>query len=228
MFRNLRRKLFGNFSIGVLFVEFISIVIAIFLGNMASNWNNNRIQAKEAEEALQQMCVELAQNHSNLRYYYNYYSRMLTLMDSLAAIDQIDKLTTMKEYQSLNPPIIYTFAYEMAKSSNKLADIKHEKAIYLFHTYSALEGLKETNTNSTALLLNNQIETAIDWSTSFNIYKEYLEYFYKKYEQLEEKEICSSNNQPLIQWHYEYSISFYFYALSPVLPIPIWWPFLLV
>ena len=87
MFRNLARKIFGGFSVRILLLEFFSIAIAIFLGNLATDWNQKRIKRIEAREALKLMCEELDQNYQDLLPYKKYYHRMLFLLDSLEAID---------------------------------------------------------------------------------------------------------------------------------------------
>lgn len=190
MSRRLFRKLFSEFSFGMLFLEFISIILAIFLGYLATNWNENRIEKKEAREALALMCDELTQNYNNLQYYQSYYHRMLFLVDSLDAIGQFDTLFEMEEYHSINPPIVYTFAYEMAKTSSKLANINHEKAITIFMNYESLMGLQRSIEQAQSRILANQLEDVRDWKLVLNFLREPIDLFFRDYPLLHEKEVC--------------------------------------
>lgn len=193
MFRNLSRKLFGGFSFKVLFFEFVIIVMAIFLGNLAADWSEHKNKKREAQESLELMCEELAQNYHNLKYYQQYYHRMIFLMDSLEAVGQFETLFDLPEFKSINPPLIYTFAYEMAKSSSKLANIDHQKAMTIYRAYTALQGLSETIEQSQFRLLSGEIETAQNWRMTFNFYREPIELFYRNYPLLQKRGVCQDN-----------------------------------
>ena len=194
MFKFFSRKLFEGFSIGVLLLEFVSIIIAIFLGNIASNWHYQSQQNREAQQALSQICEELSQNYENLLYYRNYYVRMLTIMDSLETIGQPDSLLTSKEFKNINPPWVRTFAFDMAKGSSKLANIEHEKAALIDLQYIHLRGIENTTTQMQSQLLNGDSIDLKSWRTAFNFYRQSTNLFYRDYELLENAQVCGTQN----------------------------------
>ena len=195
MFRKLTRRLFGEFSLGILVVEFISIIIAIFLGNLATDWNQNRAQKREAREARISMCEELDQNYRNLKPYQVYYHRMLFLLDSLEAIDRFEALFEMEEFHNINPPLTFTFAYDMAKGTGKLANIDHRQAITFYTVYAHLQGLKETIELTQSQLFSGGIEEAHQWRTTFNFYRESVDLFFRDYPLLQQAAVCPGMDQ---------------------------------
>lgn len=192
MFRNFIQKLFKEFSVSILLVEFFLIVVAIFFGNLATDWNAERVKQAETAEALQLMCDELQQNYHNLLPYREYYQRSLYLLDSLDSIGEFEQLFEHREFQGINPPIVYTFAYEMAKNSSKLANIEHEKAKVVFRNYLHLEELLRTIEQTQQQLLVSDIEGPDNWNMVLNFYRESIELFYRSYAQLQKGGICPS------------------------------------
>ncbi len=157
---------------------------------MATDWNAQRIKEDETAEALQLMCDELRQNYHNLQPYQEYYQRALYLLDSLEAIGEFEQLFEHREFQGINPPIVYTFAYEMAKNSSKLANIEHEKAKVVFRNYLHLEELLRTIEQTQQQLLVSDIEGPDSWNMVLNFYRESIELFYRSYAQLQKDDIC--------------------------------------
>lgn len=122
-------------------MEFVSILLAIYLGNLASDWSKESSERDAASKSLNLICKELNKNHEELQYYRKYYNRMLFLLDSVESIGEFEKFNELKEYQSINPPGIYTFAYDIAESSGRLGNVAHEKAVAIAWIYMSLKGL---------------------------------------------------------------------------------------
>ena len=193
MLSRFTKKLFSEFSLGIFFLEFISIILAIFLGYLATNWNENRIEEKEAREALELMCDELTQNYNTLQDYQKYYHRMLFLVDSLDALGQFDTLFKMEEYHSINPPFVYTFAYKVAESSGKLGNIDHKKATLIYRNYLSLRGLEESIEMVQVQLLTGKLEGVDDWRMAFNFFREPIDLFFRDFPLLQQEGICTSS-----------------------------------
>ncbi len=190
MLRNVLHRLFKNFSLRIFLAEFILIVVAIFLGNLATDWNNKRLTEQETQEALELMCEELEQNYHNLTYYRKYYPRSLDLLDSLTKIGKFDEMFSSEGFHGINPPAVYTFAYEMAKSSSKFANIGHADAKVLYMNYVYLDDLRWTTEQAQQRLVSGEMERPDDWQVIFNFYREPIELFYKNFAVLQERCIC--------------------------------------
>ncbi|MDW3647101.1 MAG: hypothetical protein R8P61_08565 [Bacteroidia bacterium] len=188
------RKLFKGISIGILLVEFVSILLAIYLGNLASDWSKESSERDAASKSLNLICKELNKNHEELQYYRKYYNRMLFLLDSIESIGEFEKFHELKEYQSINPPGIYTFAYDIAESSGRLGNVAHEKAVAIARIYMSLKGLNRIIEEIQVIVLKGELNSPRAWRSSLNFLKQPIDLFYRDYPMLESYKVCTGSS----------------------------------
>ena len=184
------RKLFHGISFGILLLEFVSILLAIFLGNLASDWSKEASERDAASKSLSLICMELNKNYDELQYYRKYYNRMLFLLDSLESLDEFEKFYEMEEYQSINPPAIYTFAYDIAESSGRLGNIDHEKSVAIARIYLSLKGLNKIIEEIQVMVLKRELNDSQAWRSSLNFLKQPIDLFYRDYPMLQSYQVC--------------------------------------
>jgi len=184
------KKLFKGISVGVLLLEFLSILVAIFLGNLAADWNKESNERKEAQKSLALICKELDKNHEELEYYLKYYHRMIVLLDSVEAINEFEQFFELDEFQHINPPAIYTFAYDIGQSSGRLANIEHEQAVVIARVYLSLQGLQKIIEESQLRVLKGELEGPEAWRQTLNFFRQPIELFYRDYPMLNSYKVC--------------------------------------
>ncbi|MEM8891630.1 MAG: hypothetical protein AAGD28_26870, partial [Bacteroidota bacterium] len=125
-----------------------------------------------------------------LQFYQQYYSRMLFLLDSLEERGAFEKFYELEEFQSINPPGIYTFAYDIAESSGRLGNIDHEKSVAIARIYLSLKGLNRIIEEIQVILLKGELESAAAWRSSLNFLKQPIDLFYRDYPLLASYKVC--------------------------------------
>ncbi|MEL6256156.1 MAG: hypothetical protein AAFR87_29395 [Bacteroidota bacterium] len=184
------RKLFNGISFGILLLEFVSILLAIYLGNLASDWSKEASERDAATKSLTLICKELNTNYDELQYYRKYYNRMIFLLDSVESIGEFEKFEYLEEYQSINPPGIYTFAYDIAESSGRLGNIDHEKAVVIARIYMSLKGLNRIIEEIQVIVLKGELNSPQAWRSSLNFLKQPIDIFYRDFPMLGSYKIC--------------------------------------
>lgn len=190
MFRNLSRLLFGQFSWSVLMLEFLSIILAIFIGNLVTNWHEKSAKEQEAVEAVSFICEELEVNYSRMDRTQKYYDRVLFLMDSLEMISQLNQLREHPDYQGINPPLLQSYAYEMAQANGALAFIDFEQYAAVSVVYAHIESYNLILSEIQGILLRREIQEYNDWINIFYFLKQPTDLFLRDFPDLEPLGLC--------------------------------------
>lgn len=194
MFRNIRRLFSGTFSWGALLLEFVSIILAIYLGNLATDWHEKSNKQKETREALAYICEEIQSNKNRLSYTRNYYRRVVFLIDSLAQLDQFEKLFELEEFYNINPPLVETFAFEIAKADGNLSQIKFEQSASINLLYNHIHSLERFVEMAQQSIVKHELNTKDDWETIFYLLKEPVELFFRDLKNFEKWNLCVDGN----------------------------------
>ena len=132
-------------------LDFVIVVIGVFVGIQVSNWNELRIEREREKTYIQQLAVEVAQMRAQIGEIIEAHDRHLAAMrNTLVALESCDVGAAMlediqhtfTEYQNLQPVQVIDSVYSEMVSSGMLASLDDDelrRSIWDF--YTRLNGL---------------------------------------------------------------------------------------
>ena len=186
MFRLIRKGMKG-LSFSVLFIEFISIVMAIFLGFIAANWQEGRQNRKKAKDAMQMILAESKRNQAEVADKLPYYKRVLVEMDSLYQVDGIVdfSLNQLPSWNGMNPPFLQDAAFQLALSRGTLSHFDLETAEAISQLYEIQEAFEQTVDFTTMNILAGNIDSPSGWYEALNFFQQHCQVYSWFYEKME-------------------------------------------
>lgn len=141
-----------NLSTGALILlEIVAIAIAIVLGFIVNEWRESRNNQKVTEKALASIASEFIYNHNRMIESYEYYSNIVSQIDSLYQAGET--VTEMYGYELKNwsgamPPMLRSSSYQMTLTTGIFKDIPYEKAnslAFIYNLQSLVEKLDDAS-----------------------------------------------------------------------------------
>ncbi len=158
MFRRLMRGI-KKFTFSSFLLELISIMIAIVLGFIVTEWRAAQLEKKKAKDAVYLISKEVDQNKATILAALSYYSSMLEQMDTLG-IENIEVPGDLADWQGMNPIALQAASYKMALQAGLLSAIDFQDATAISQYYTAVEDLHSTNAYGRQSLLMGKLESA--------------------------------------------------------------------
>ena len=141
------------------FIQLILVIVGVFFGMLASDWNASKSLEKSQKEILQNIKEEITANLETVKQAESNRKRFNKSLDSLDALLEKEALNTLffdKDFEERLPNWrgigggeLSNAMFEMAKFSNVLATIDIDKAKQLTKTYN----YQNTHNNARATFL---------------------------------------------------------------------------
>lgn len=131
---------------GVIAVEIMSIVIAIFLGFAVSTWDSVRRDRARGRDAVVRLTLELRANQVEIAGLAPYYLNIATAMDSVLRADGDGpfRTATIPGWYGIRPPRIRAAAFTVATSTGALEHVDFATADLIASAYEGLDDLSGT------------------------------------------------------------------------------------
>lgn len=157
MFRRLVRGI-KKFTFSSFLLELISIVIAIVLGFIVTEWRADQLEKKKAKEAVVLISKEVDQNKATILAALAYYTTILEQIDSIG-VEKIQAPGELADWRGMNPIALQATSYKMALQGGLLSAIDFEDATAISQYYTAVEDLHSTNAYGRQSLLMGKLES---------------------------------------------------------------------
>jgi len=154
-----------------LFIEVVSIIVAVCLGFLVNEWRESMHNSSRADAALSGITAEISLNRDHLAERIPYYQRMLAALDSLAASHGTAPFAgrSIEGWHGLNPPLLRGAAYEAASATGALSLVDFEVADQIAQAYLGQEMVKNTFDWTLQSILAGQLETWEDAQRVFSL-----------------------------------------------------------
>ena len=170
---SLFKRLRGNSPSGF-GLELLSIVIAIVLGFVVTEWRESLQEAKKAELALYRIAQEVERNRHAAAHMLPYYEKMLHRMDSLGR-DSFNVNSDVKGWEGINPIAFQGSAYQLAIQTGLLSTIDFEMATGLSLFYAACDDYGTTSSYARQGLLLGQLAQGHQYYTLLELFRQHCE-----------------------------------------------------
>lgn len=169
LFKRLRSKSPQGFGL-----ELLSIVIAIVLGFIVTEWRESRQEAKKAKLALQRIAQEVELNRDAAASMLPYYEDMLNQMDSLGR-DSLNVASDLNGWEGINPIAFQSSAYQLAMQTGLLANIDFDMATAISLYYAACNDYGSTSGYARQSLLLGQLESGHQYYTVLELFRQHCQ-----------------------------------------------------
>ncbi len=169
LFKRLRNSSPQSFGL-----ELLSIVIAIVLGFIVTEWRESRQEAKKAKLALHRIAQEVELNRDAISNMLPYYETMLHRIDSLGH-DSLEISTDLQGWQGINPIALQSSAYQLAMQTGLLSNIDFEMATAISLYYVICEEYGNTSSFARQSLLLGQLETGHQYYTVLELFRQHCQ-----------------------------------------------------
>lgn len=146
--RRVRQRL-GNRDWGSLFLDLMVVIVGIFLGLQASNWNEERVERAEDSLYLDRLLSDLVQMrdaiHARRESTQDVYQSALALFRALESCnsdvyDPAGAAVALGNHQRLFTPVIFRSAYDEMQAAGALARLTNDELKHsLSRAYARLE-----------------------------------------------------------------------------------------
>ncbi|MBX2875163.1 MAG: hypothetical protein KTR30_23770 [Saprospiraceae bacterium] len=169
LFRRLRGKSSPGFGL-----ELLSIVIAIVLGFIVTEWRESRQEAKKSKAAIWRIAQEVELNRDAIDHMLPYYEKMLHQMDSLGG-DSLEVSTDLVGWEGLNPIALQSSAYQLAIQTGLLSNIDFDRATAVSLYYAACDDYSTTSAYARQSLLLGQLESGHQYYTVLELFRQHCQ-----------------------------------------------------
>ncbi|NRB50839.1 MAG: hypothetical protein HRU41_24430 [Saprospiraceae bacterium] len=170
---SLFKRLRGNSPSGF-GLELLSIVIAIVLGFIVTEWRESLQEAKKAKLALYRIAQEVELNRDAAAHMLPYYEKMLHRMDSLGR-DSFNVNSDIKGWEGINPIAFQSSAYQLAIQTGLLSNIDFEMATNISLFYVACDDYGITSSYARQSLLIGQLEQGYQYYTLLELFRQHCQ-----------------------------------------------------
>lgn len=184
MFRRLVRRI-KKFTFSSFILELISIVIAIVLGFIVTEWRAAQLEKNKAKDAVYLISKEVDQNKATILAALSYYTSILEQMDTIGT-QNIKSPSDLADWQGMNPIALQAASYKMALQAGLLFAIDFQDATAISQYYTAVEDLHRTNAYGRQSLLMGKLESTQENYTLQELFRQHCEvllYYTEKVEQ---------------------------------------------
>ncbi len=170
---SLFKRLRGNSPSGF-GLELLSIVIAIVLGFIVTEWRESRQEAKKSKAALLRIAQEVALNSDAIENMMPYYVQMLHQMDTLGR-DALNVASDLKGWEGINPIAFQSSAYQLAMQTGLLSNIDFDMATAISLYYAACDDYGSTSGYARQSLLLGQLESGDQYYTVLELFRQHCQ-----------------------------------------------------
>ena len=184
MFSRLVRRI-KKFTFSSFILELISIVIAIVLGFIVTEWRAAQLEKKKAKDAVYLISKEVDQNKATILAALSYYTSILEQMDTIGT-ENIEAPSDLADWQGMNPIALQAASYKMALQAGLLSAIDFQDATAISQYYTAVEDLHRTNAYGRQSLLMGKLQSTQENYTLQELFRQHCEvllYYTEKVEQ---------------------------------------------
>lgn len=169
LFRGLRGNSPSGFGL-----ELLSIVIAIVLGFIVTEWRESRQEAKKAKLALHRIAKEVERNRDAVDRILPYYEKMLNQMDGIQT-DTLNVVSDLEDWQGFNPIALQSSAYQLAMQTGLLSNVDFEMATAISLYYTACDDYMTTSSYARQSLLLGQLESGHQYYTVLELFRQHCQ-----------------------------------------------------
>lgn len=178
--RRIKKSTFSSFIL-----ELISIVIAIVLGFIVTEWRAAQLEKNKAKDAVYLISKEVDQNKATILAALSYYTSILEQMDTIGT-QNIESPNDLADWQGMNPIALQAASYKMALQAGLLSAIDFQDATAISQYYRAVEDLDRTNAFGRQSLLMGKLQSTQENYTLQELFRQHCEvllYYTEKVEQ---------------------------------------------
>lgn len=184
MFRRLMRGI-KKFTFSSFLLELISIMIAIVLGFIVTEWRGTQLEQKKAKDAVALISKEVAQNKEAILMALPYYLSILEQMDSIGT-ENMEGPSDLPDWKGMSPMALQAASYKMALQAGLLSAIDFQDATAISLYYTAVEDLNSTNAYARQSLLMGKLQSAQDNYRLQELFRQHCQVLLHYTAQLEE------------------------------------------
>ena len=174
-------------SVQNVFIEVVSIIVAVILGFVVNEWRENHNDRKAAETAVQRIMMEIEQNHAQLQDRYAYYTRILGAIDSLKSVSHdIRSTADVPGWTGINPPVMSASSYLTASSIGVFSSVDFETADHIAKLYIMQDELHQLGSTSIQSLISGTLFRDSSVQMLFIVYQELIDGWFGAYRRLSE------------------------------------------
>ena len=120
-------------------------MLGVYLGLLANNWNNERVNKQQTEEVLQHILREVNNNEVSILESLDYFKQ---LRDSIHQLDNRNALpSNFSFWKGLNPPLLKDASFQSASLSGVLSRLNIDLLEQLTYVYKLQDDLElQSNT----------------------------------------------------------------------------------
>ena len=134
------------------FILIIPVMIGVFLGLLANNWNNDQINKEETQKLLKSLTRELDSNDETIKESLSYF---IQLRDSIYHLsDKNRSPSSFSFWKGLNPPLLKSASFKSAILSGRLSNLDFETVEELSSTYDFVDDLKQQSETYILSMIN--------------------------------------------------------------------------
>lgn len=170
---SLFKRLRGNSPSGF-GLELLSIVIAIVLGFIVTEWRESRQETKRSKAALVRIAQEVDLNKDAIENMLPYYEHMLQQIDSLGR-DSLNVASDLKGWEGINPIAFQSSAYQLAIQTGLLSNIDFDMATAISLYYAACDDYGSTSGYARQSLLLGQLESGDQYYTVLELFRQHCQ-----------------------------------------------------
>ncbi|MBD3367137.1 MAG: hypothetical protein GF405_03040 [Candidatus Eisenbacteria bacterium] len=154
---------------GILALEIVSIMLAVALGFLVTEWREGLADSRRSRAALNAIKAEISMNREHLGDRVPYYAHLVSELNELAAIDGEAQFTggELDGWRGLNPPFLHQAAYEAASATGALSHMDFDVVSRVAEAYLAQEMVDSTFDWALQSALTGQLETRSDAQRAF-------------------------------------------------------------
>lgn len=120
-----------------LLIQMIMIAFGVYLGMLANDWSTKRKEQREVKNGLQSIANEITFNKNFLEGRLEYYKQVVTVLDSLVGVRGAEApIEGIPGFRGINPILLRNSAFELAQSTQVLANMDYQLAESLSLLYA--------------------------------------------------------------------------------------------
>ncbi len=157
-------SLTNGIPIRILIIEMISVIVAVSLGFLVTEWREGRQNTHRSALAVDNIITEIQKNRSQLDVRIPYYKVMVATLDSIATIheDEPFDVAVVPGWRGLFTPILRRASYEVAFSTGTFSYIEFWKADSIAQVYLLQEMVMDANRWAQQSVLSGEVDTWAD------------------------------------------------------------------